>query len=197
MTWVLYLCLIVIFAVCVIMSLASGLWGNLLMIFNVILAGLIATSYFEPLARWLENQMPTYTYLWDFVAIWVVFSLAAGLLRALTDTMSRVKVRFKKPVELAGGLLCGAIIGWLMICFTLFSLHTAPLAEQFMGGAFNPGQNMFFGLAPDRRWGRFAAGQSDPGRLGAGEEFKLNEYLFYYKTRRAAFELEPAMRVKR
>jgi hypothetical protein len=198
MAWILDLCLVIIFLVCLLMSLASGLWGNLIMVFNVILAALIATNYFEPLAGWLDGQMASYTYLLDFLAMWLIFALAIVVLRAITDMLSRVKVRFKKPVELAGGLVCGGIVGWLMICFTLFSLHAAPLGETFLGGGFNPGTNMFFGTAPDRLWGRFAAGQSDDesGALSSGEEFGLNRYLTFYKQRRAAFEREPELRTK-
>jgi hypothetical protein len=199
MSWILPLCLVIVFLVCVLMSLASGLWGNLIMIFNVILAGLIATNYFEPVAVWLDGQMPSYTFFVDFLAMWGVFALSVVVLRAITDILSRVKVRFKKPVELAGGLACGAIVGWLMVCFTLFSLHTAPLAHTFLWGAFVPGEDMFLGMAPDRMWGRFAAGQSDAenGALTAGEEFSLYGYMERYAMRRAAFELEPEMRTKR
>jgi Colicin V production protein len=199
MAWLLDVCLVIIFLVCLLMSLASGLWGNLIMIFNVIIAGLIATNYFEPLAVWLDGQMPSYTFFCDFVAMWAIFSLSVIILRALTDTLSRVKVRFKKPVELAGGLLCGAIVGWLMVCFSLFSLHTAPLATQFLGGGFNSGANMFLGTAPDRAWGRFAAGQSNPenGPLTAGEGFDLTAYAQRYLLRRAAFEGELGMRTNK
>jgi hypothetical protein len=184
--------------VCILMSLTSGLWGNLIMIFNVILAGLIATNYFEWLAGWLDKQMPSYTYFCDFVAFWVTFALAVIVLRAITDTLSRIKVRFKKPVEIAGGLVCGAIVGWLMVCLTLFSLHTAPLAIRFMDGAFKPEEDMYFGTAPDRFWGRFAAGQSNTenGALAAGENFDLNRYLIWYAQRRAAFETEPEARTR-
>jgi uncharacterized membrane protein required for colicin V production len=199
MAWILNLCLIIVFLVCVLMSLASGLWGNLIMIFNVILAALIATNYFEPLAGWLDDQMPSYTFFWDFLAMWGIFALAVVVLRAITDTLSSVKVRFKKPVELAGGLVCGAVVGWLMVCFTLFSLHTAPLAPFFIKGAFNPAANMFFNLAPDRQWARFAQGQSDAenGPLSAGEEFDTRRYLGWYLVRRALFDMEPEMRTKR
>ena len=58
MAWILNLCLVIIFLVCLLMSLASGLWGNLIMVFNVILAALIATNYFEPLAGWLDGRWP-------------------------------------------------------------------------------------------------------------------------------------------
>ena len=74
--------------------------------------------------------------------MWAIFSLSV-IIRGSTSTLSRVKVRFKKPVELAGVLLCGAIIGWLMVCFSLFSLHTPPLATQFLGGGFNSGTTCF------------------------------------------------------
>jgi hypothetical protein len=199
MAWILNLCLVIIFLVCVLMSLASGLWGNLIMIFNVLIAALIATNYFEPLAAWLDEQMPSYTFFWDFLAMWGIFALAVIVLRAITDTLSRVKVRFKKPVEVAGGLICGAIIGWLMVCFALFSLHTAPLAPFFMKGGFNPAANMFFGIAPDRQWARFAQGQSDAdsGPLSAGDEFNTQRYLAWYLVRRFQFALEPEMRTKR
>ena len=198
MTWLLNLCLTIVMVVCILMSLTSGLWGNLIMIFNVILAGLIATNYFEWLAGWLDKQMPSYTYLWDFSAFWAIFALSIIVLRAITDTLSRVKVRFKKPVEISGGLVCGAIVGWMMVCLALFSLHTAPLSIRFMDGGFKPEENMYFGTAPDRFWGRFAAGQSNTenGALAAGEEFNLLRYLGWYALRRAAFESEPELRTR-
>jgi hypothetical protein len=198
MAWILNLCLVIIFLVCLLMSLASGLWGNLIMIFNVILAALIATNYFEPLAGWLDGQMSSYTFVLDFVSIWLIFALAIVILRAITDTLSRVKVRFKKPVELVGGLVCGGIVGWLMICFTLFSLHTAPLGVTFLGGGFNPGAKMFFGMAPDQQWLKFAREQSNPdnGPLTAGEPFEPLRYMLFYAGRRAQFQLQPEIRTK-
>jgi hypothetical protein len=181
------------------MSLASGLWGNLIMIFNVIVAALIATSYFEPLADFLEEQMPTYKFFVDFLAMWAIFALSAIVLRTITDSLSRVKVRFKKPVEMGGGLFCGAVIGWLMVCFTLFSLHAAPLGQTFFGGGFVPGTDMFLGMAPDRQWGRFAQGQSnvESGPLTAGQAFNMQAYMENYLKRRAAFEAEPGLRTRR
>jgi hypothetical protein len=198
MDWILNVCLVIIFLVCLLMSLASGLWGNLIMIFNVILAALIATNYFEPLAGWLDGQMSSYTFVLDFVSMWLIFALAIVILRAITDTLSRVKVRFKKPVELAGGLVCGGIIGWLMICFTLFSLHTAPTGLGFVRIGFLPATKMFFGTAPDQQWMRFAREQSNPdnGPLAAGEPFVPVRYMDFYIVRRVQFALQPGIRTK-
>jgi hypothetical protein len=198
MAWILNVCLVIIFLVCVLMSLASGLWGNLIMIFNVLLAALIATNYFEPLAGWLDGQMGSYTFLLDFIAMWLIFALAVVVLRAITDALSRVKVRFKKPVELAGGLVCGGIIGWLMVCFTLFSLHTSPTGLSIVRIGFLPGTKMFFGTAPDLQWMKFAREQSNPdnGPLTAGEPFVPLRYMDFYVRRRVDFALQPGIRTK-
>ncbi len=199
------LLLVVIFLACLLMSLISGLWGNVISLFNVITAALLATNYYEPLANYLDSQAPSYTYLWDFVSIWFLFAAICGILRAVTDKVSTVKVRFKKPVELAGGLFFGAWIGWIMISFTLFSLHTAPLARNFMDGAFQPapGDHMFMGIGPDRKWMAFVHTLSlSTGPLATGdspkEAFDPNgEFIIKYGQRRTAFEKEPDLRVNK
>ncbi len=175
MEFVLTLILLLVFVACVIMnttSSSSGLWSNLLLLFNVLLAGLLATNYYEKLAAYLDKEMPSFTYLWDFVALWLIFAVSAGVLRAFTDLVSRVKVKFRKPVEMIGSIFLACWIGWIMVCFTAFSLHTAPLARNFLGGGFQPTpqSSMFLGLAPDRRWMSFAHKMSRPdsGSLAAG-----------------------------
>ncbi len=187
------------------MSLAGGLWGNVIMLFNVVIAALVATNYFEPVAEFLDKQMPTFTYFWDFVAMWLLFAAVCGVLCAFTDAMSKVRVRFKKPVEIGGGLFFGAVIGWIMICFTLFSLHASPLHTTFMGGGFNPFEPMFFGTAPDRQWGAFVAGQSTDGPLASGDEQFVfisrnpqnRSFVTSYMKRRENFATEKTSRVKK
>jgi hypothetical protein len=136
--------------------------------------------------------------------MWLLFAAVCGILRAITDTLSRVKVRFKKPIELGGGLFFGAVVGWIMVCFTLFSLHASPLHTTFLGGGFQPYERMFFGLAPDRQWGAFAAGQSKDGPLASeDEQFELvgtstkRGYVYSYNARRENFSKEKTTRVKR
>ncbi len=130
--------LLVVFFACLAMMIGEGLWSNAIMFFNVMTAALLATNYFEPLASWLERKDPTYTYVLDFLALWTVFCGVLILLRLATDKVSRVKVRFKRPVEWGGGILFALWVGWIMVCFTTFTLHTAPLAHSFLGGAFQP-----------------------------------------------------------
>ena len=76
-----------------------------------------------------------------------------AVFRTVTDLASRVRVRFLTIVDFWGGVAVSASIGWVMVCFTLASLHMAPLAQYPFLGSFQPQNGMFFGvLYPDREW---------------------------------------------
>ena len=63
-------------------------------------------------------------------------------------------------------------IGWVMVGFTLASLHAGPLGQYPLLGSFQPQNNMFFGmLAPDREWLGFTKYQSSgPFCRSVGED---------------------------
>ena len=192
------LLLLAIFLCCIGFTIQNGLWGNAILLINVVTGALIAVNFFEPLADYLQSLEKTYTYLFDFLAMWLVFAVATGILRAFTDKLSTVKVKFRKPFDQIGGIVLGAWVGWVMVCFTLMSLHTAPLARKFMQEAFQPEpeSRMFFGLAPDRQWLGFSQKMSQ-GAFSRGETFdEFGEYILKYGERRARFENEPQARVQ-
>ncbi len=130
--------LLVIFVVCLAFLYQDGLWGNAIRLINVVTAALLATNCFEPVADYLEAMQPTYSYLWDFLALWGLFVVFLAVFRAATDSISRVKVRFLQLADRVGSVLCSAWIGWIMVSFTAFSLHVAPLGREFMGSSFKP-----------------------------------------------------------
>jgi hypothetical protein len=154
------LLLIVVFFACFGFLFAEGIWSNAISLVNVVTAALLATNYFEWAAGVLERWAPTYTYHWDFLALWGLFALFLAILRGATDFISKVKVRFRKITDQIGSPLLAALVGWVMVCFTATTLHTAPLARDFMGGSFQPEQRMFLGLAPDRKWLAFVQAMS-------------------------------------
>jgi hypothetical protein len=176
----------------------------------VLLAGIIAVNFFEPLADWFDSMMPSFTYFWDFTALWLCFAIAIALLRLSTSMLSKHRVRFKKPVDTAGGLFFAACIGWVMMQFTLFSFHMAPLSRNFMNFQEKPDTRMILGLAPDRTWIALMRAVSS-GSLSRGND---NSYVFYpdnfyqdnpdgtlefikkYGQRRKNYEKEPSMTVK-
>jgi uncharacterized membrane protein required for colicin V production len=194
------LVLLVIFAACVAMTMREGLWSNAVMFFNIMTAAMLASNYYETLANWLEQKQPSYTYVLDFLSLWTIFCVVLIGLRLATDKLSRVTVKFKMPVEWAGGIFFSLWIGWLMVCFSTFTLHTAPLARSFLLGTFQPEpkSEMFFGLAPDRQWLAFMHTMSDYGSLGRGRSETDPEgtnvfdpkadFILRYAARRKAFE---------
>ncbi len=176
-----------IFAICVAFTLREGMWSNALRLINMVTAGLIAMNFFEPLAGFLEEHISSsMSYFWDFVSLWLLFCVSLLLLRLLTDyTVSRVKVRFLQIVDHWGGIAFGCLCGWFMVCFATASLHTAPLARNFLFDGFKlPGEpeKNLFGLAPDWQWlgfvryvseGVYSRGLSDEeirdGKYGPGD----------------------------
>lgn len=147
--------MLVILAACGATLYPEGMWSNAVRLVNVVFAALLATNYWEPLARFAEEQAPTFTFFWDYLCLWGLFCVFLILFRGLTDFISRVKVRFRKIVDQIGSAFFGLWVGYVLVCFTMFTLHTAPLAERFMGGGFQPGESNFFFLEPDLQWAGF------------------------------------------
>ncbi len=120
-------------------------------------------------SRWPINWtfwLPTYTYCCDFLSLWGLFAIFVVLFRAVTDQFSKVKVRFPAKIDQVGGIVVSVVIGWVMVCFTLTTLHTAPLGEKFLFGSFQAGEPMFLGImSPDAQWLRFMQATSK-GALG-------------------------------
>jgi len=188
----------------------QGMWSSIIALVNTVFAAMMATNYFEPVARWLEGLAPTYTYLWDFLALWLLFALFFGLSRLATDFASRFRVRSLKFAELGGAILSPRWTGWTLVCFTCFTLHTAPLPRSPFGGAFQPTATASNALvSPGWRWLGFVHSRSR-GALSAwgdgnGSPYAADrgtnvfdprgEFILRYAQRRHHFEVEPNYRV--
>jgi uncharacterized membrane protein required for colicin V production len=186
---------------CIAFIFNEGLWSACLLLINVLLAGIISVNFFEPLATWFEKMMPGFTYFWDFLALWLIFSIAIVALRLLTGLLSKHRLRFKKPVDTAGGVFFGACVGWVMMQFTLFSFHLAPLSRNFLGFQEKPDSRMVIGLAPDRTWlsmmKTLSGGSLSRGSEGSEHLFNPDEdFIIKYGTRRKNYENETSMTVK-
>jgi hypothetical protein len=162
----------------------QGLWSVLLALVNVVAAGLVATNYFEPLA----NTFGKRNYA-DFFALWLVFVGAFIVLRLITDILSRANVAFDPWVDRIGGALLAAVVGWVLVCFTLFSLHVAPLGRTAFNGAFMESpQAKMLGVGPDRLWLAFVHRQSKAA-LGRDADHIFDprgEFIYKYADRRGS-----------
>jgi len=160
------LILLAIFVCCIATLWTEGLWGNAIRLINVITAALLATNYFEPLADWAQgdpvvgNNFYTFTYVWDFLILWGLFVVFLVVFRLATDRLSRVRLKFLKPVNQAGSLFFAAWIGWIMVCFTAVSLHVAPLGRNFLVKSFVPEQRAAKMFSPEICWLGFVQTES-------------------------------------
>ena len=175
----------------------EGLWSSLVMLLNVVLAATVATAWYEKLVAVLEPRLPSYTYLLDFVSMWALFCLLLLGLREATDRISRTKVKLRRPVELFGGPLVAAVVGWVMTCFTAASLHTAPVPRDSVQPT--PEARMFFGLAPDRKWLSWVRGSTLAGPFAVPDSAfdKDADFIIRSADRRKRLENEPGLRVDR
>jgi hypothetical protein len=83
----------------------------------------------------LEKQMPSFSYLWDILAVWLVFVVTMGILRGVTGYLSKNKVRFHRLMETIGNISMSVVVALTMTCFTAWTLHLAPLAPNPFRGA--------------------------------------------------------------
>jgi hypothetical protein len=190
----------------------QGLWSNAVTLINLIVAMLIATNFWEPICTLIEGfGAESFTYLLDFIVLWFLFVFSFVFLRLMTDLLSRTRVKFEMPVEMAGRSILAIWCAWLVVCFTAFSLQMAPLnSETPMGAWQTPNQASFLFVSPDRLWLRFMqsrsrgalsrgnfSGQSHPSDQAANVEAfdPSSEFPLKYRDRRAKYLAAPAMRV--
>ena len=193
MSFLLPLLLVLVLAACVAFLYTDGMWSNALRWINVTTAALLATNFWEPLARFLENNISqAFSYFWDFLALWGTFCVVLLILTLITGFASKVKVKFLGLADRIGGLVFSLLVGWTMVCFTTMSLHTAPLAKNFLFGGFNPEKRMLLGIAaPDRQWLSFMERASAGGFSHWGEPRVFDpghQFIPKYGERRAAFQ---------
>jgi hypothetical protein len=184
--------MLVILAACIGVLYPEGLWSNAVRLVNVVTSGLVAMNFFEPLARWIETWgefFESATYFWDFISLWVLFGMSMILMRVGTDWISRVKVRFLKAADRAGSAVFATLIGWVMVCFVMATLHTAPLAPNFLFGGFDPSRRMLL-VGPDRQWLGFVQ-HASKGPFARSEKVVFdenNQFMIKYNNRRGSLE---------
>jgi hypothetical protein len=192
-----FLLLFLIFAIVAAAIWFQGLWSAAVTLVNLFLAMMIATTFWEPVTTMLEGAgASSYSYLLDFLILWILFAFAFGILRAVTDILSPTKVTFDMPVEMAGRSLLALWCAWLVVCFTAFSLQMAPLNSPTPLGAWStPTSPTFLVTSPDRLWLGFVHSRSK-GAFSNGQVFDpAAEFALKYRDRRIKYAQASDMRV--
>ncbi|MDA0659017.1 MAG: CvpA family protein [Planctomycetota bacterium] len=199
------LLLLVVFLITTAMLWNEGLWNNALSLIHAVLAGLVAANGWEILADYLTKQVPEYTYVWDFLSMWIIFCVTYAIFRATAEQLSKHRIKFKLPVEQTGRILFAIWTGWIMVCFTMFSLHTAPISKNaFRGGLKHEvGEKNFLGLGPDLLWLALVQSCSKtslsrtagPDRVQTFDPY--SNFRGRYAARRAVLEKQEGLKVGR
>ena len=186
MSWLLPLLLFFLFVAIVLCLLTEGMWSNAIRFINVVFAALLATNFWEPTAKLLESLMKGGSYWWDFFALWVLFALFVTILQTVTNTISKVNVRFLAIANKAGGIVFACLTAAVLVCFANFTLHTAPLAETAFQGGF-PSKSS---ISPDRQWVRFVSLTSGGAlsKFGSPNRFDGGKFASTYAGRRRTLE---------
>jgi len=192
-----FLVLFLIFAAVAAALWFQGLWSCAITLVNLFLAMMIASNYWEPATDLLQGAgLSSYSYLLDFLELWILFAVAFGILRAVTDSISRTRVKFDMPVEMAGRSLLALWCAWLVVCFAAFSLQMAPLnSESPLGAWSTPSSPTFLFTSPDRLWLGFMHSRSKGALSGSGTFDPNAEFALKYRERRSAYAKAPEMRV--
>jgi hypothetical protein len=118
------------------MTVNEGLWSNSISFVCIVLAGLIAWHWGLVLGEFaIEQVEPAAEYEWAlwFASLWGVFFFSVSILRVIADRTSRVRMKFIRPVEIAGGLLFSLCIALMFSSFAAYSLYI-----PFKAGVWRP-----------------------------------------------------------
>lgn len=184
------------------MLVRDGVWSNTLALLQILIAGLAAFAFYQPLTVMLDEQTGgQYTYALDLVVIWGVYTVAMVLLKTLSETVSKKRMAFvPKQVDDFVGPLVGLIAGCLLAGFVGATLHMSPLNREALGGAMDY-KTSDIDSAPiyalDITWLALVEAATSAGIAG-GDDFKVEEFVGIYRDRREKYEsVENTIRVER
>jgi hypothetical protein len=108
------------------MTVNEGLWNNAITLMCVILAAMIAVPGGLALTGYVIEQAkpsPENAWAFKFGPIWGVFFFAVMALRLITDRLSRVRMKFFKPLDAGGGILLGLVVALMLTSFAALTLY--------------------------------------------------------------------------
>jgi len=187
------------------MMVQQGLWSNAISLVNIIISGLVAFTFYQPLTIYVDEMLDgEYTYLLDFVMIWALFVVTMVGARAVSGFASGTRMRFKHPIDPVGGPLVGFLAAWVLAGIVLASLHTSPMPKEAFGGSLVYSESDVASnsgvMKPDLAWLRFVEAMSAPEALGiSGRKFTAGGFVKIYADHREKFGKAnaPWIRVRR
>jgi hypothetical protein len=167
----------------------DGLWGAILVAFNLAFAGLISMNYYEMLGQMLASAAPVGIFYWDCLVFCILIIVIYTILNLITNRISRVNVTFPQPVEMSAKPLLLVVIMVLMFMpIVHFVVIIGPTAPKPVAGRIDidSSENFLEKVLP---WAMHTASSGTLSTLGDANEFDSNNdfLLRHYKRRCALF----------
>jgi len=187
------------------MMVQQGLWSNTITLVHVIVSGLVAFAFYQPLTIYVDEMLSgEYTYLLDFVMIWALFVVTMVVCRAVAGAASKTRMRFKHPIDPVGGPLVGLVTAWVLAGIVLASLHTSPMPKNAFGGSLiysaSDVDSKSGLLKPDLAWLRFVEAMTKADAFGRSSGgFSAKAFVQIHADHREKFQNAnaPWIRVRR
>lgn len=169
----------------------DGLWGAILMTFNLLFGTLIALNYYEALGKLIASKLPVGIFYWDSLAFILIVMISFGIFNMITNKLSRVIVSFPKPVEyIAMPLLLLTVWFLLFSPLTFFVVQICATAPKPVAGTVDIDQPRWpcddiwiWAMAKSTSRGSLST-FSGPNEFDPNNDFKLR----HYKRRCALFD---------
>jgi hypothetical protein len=102
---------------------------------NVLIAGLVAFEFWEPLADLLDPlfQETIVAGYEDALCLIGLFALTLGLLRWATNSLASRHLDYHPVLDQGGRVVLGLLTGYLVAGFLVCVLQTLPLPDDFLG----------------------------------------------------------------
>jgi uncharacterized membrane protein required for colicin V production len=184
------------------MTVREGIWSNTITLMSIFVSGLVAFGFYSKIVIYLDEELTDgqHTYWLDFCVMWALFCATMVICRALTAAASKTRLRFKNPIDPAGGPVVGILAAWVMATFTLATLHTSPMPKDaFSGKLVYDVASASILTQPDVAWLRFVETMSKEDGLGVAstDKFTAKAFVAIYADHRDKFDKAPTFIVKR
>lgn len=113
----------------------EGVFTSFVMLVNVMIAGVVACNFFEPMADWMA-EMTKGTFMQgteDFIMLVLLFLITLVALRFATNNIAPNEIEYHPILFQAGSILCGMATGYVLVGFFVVAMQTLPIDEHFMG----------------------------------------------------------------
>jgi hypothetical protein len=144
---------------------------------NILLAGVLAFNFYEPIADLLDPAFADLSAargIEDGLALMLVFLPSLMVLRLLTNSLAKTHMEYPPLLHRGGSVVCGLVAGYLLSGFLLCVIMTLPLQRDFLGfDRYKPGESPALRkfMPPDLVWLAMMHRLSGAGLSGGEDRF--------------------------